>query len=162
MKISVVSWYRAQRQFVKDQVVIACIAVAVFGLSVTFDVFDKIVAWVYRHDTWEMDELFTVSIYLVFAIGIYAWRRHRELRDQIQKREQAEAEKARLIPELESARASVSTLQRLVPMCSSCKRVRDDRGSWYKMEVYMETQFRARVDDGLCPDCARRLYGERH
>ncbi len=160
MKRGIVGWYRARRQFAREQIWIGCIAIGLFAFSARFDIFDKIIAWVYRHDTWELDELFTVSIYLVFALGLYAWRRHKELREQMARRERAEAEKARLVPELESALAHVSQLQRLVPICSSCKRVRDDRGYWYNLEVYMETHYRARMDDGICPDCARRLYGD--
>jgi hypothetical protein len=138
--------------------VILLVGVLVFALSATFDVFNRIIAWLYRHDTWQIDELFTVSLYLVLAIAIYAWRRHRELVIQTRLRERAESESARLIPELESALDDVSTLKKLLPLCSSCKKVRDDRGYWSRVEEYVEIHYQARFDDGLCPECARKLY----
>jgi hypothetical protein len=143
----------------RDVIIITSLSILVFSISATFDVFNSIISWIYRHDTWQLDELFTVAVYLVFAIAIYARRRHKELVVQMHLREQAEAEKARIIPELESARADVSVLKRLLPICSSCKRVRDDKGYWNQVEVYIETHFLTRLDDGTCPDCARRLYG---
>ncbi len=146
----------------KDFLVIAAGAVAVFAVSSAFDLFDKVIGWIYRHDTWQLDELFTVAIYLVFAMWAYGWRRHRELQEQVQRRERAEAEKARLIPELESVRADVAVLQKLIPVCSSCKRVRDDQGYWNRVEEYMKTSYHARFDTGMCPECARRIYSMVH
>jgi hypothetical protein len=143
----------------RELMVIAVLSVLVFAFSATFDIFNKIISWVYSHDTWQLDELFTVAIYLVVATAIYAWRRYAELIDQVRRREQAETEKARLIPELDNARADVSALKKLLPICSSCKRVRDDTGYWNQVEVYIESHLLARLDDGICPDCARKLYG---
>jgi uncharacterized membrane protein SirB2 len=142
----------------RDMTVILIVGVLVFALSATFDVFNRVIAWVYRHDTWQIDELFTVSLYLVLAFAIYAWRRHRELVIQTRRREHAESERARLIPELESALDDVSALKKLLPLCSYCRKVRDDRGYWSRVEEYVEIHFQARFDDGLCPECARKLY----
>jgi uncharacterized membrane protein SirB2 len=143
----------------RDFIIITSVSIVVFTISATFDIFNSIISWIYRHDTWQLDELFTVAVYLVFAITIYARRRHRELVVQMQLRKQVEAEKAQIIPELERARADVSVLKRLLPICSSCKRVRDDKGYWNRVEVYIETHFFTKLDDGTCPDCARELYG---
>jgi hypothetical protein len=144
---------------VQDIVVIAILAILVFAFSAAFDIFNAVIAWVYRHDTWQLDELFSVSIFLVVAMGFYAWRRNRELTEQIRRREQAEAEKAHLIPELETALADVYALKKLLPFCISCRRVREDSGYWNQVEEYLESHFSTRFDDGLCPDCARRFYG---
>jgi hypothetical protein len=144
---------------VQDIVVIAILAILVFAFSAAFDIFNAVIAWVYRHDTWQLDELFSVSIFLVAAMGFYAWRRNRELTEQIRRREQAEAEKAHLIPELETALADVYALKKLLPFCISCRRVREDSGYWNQVEEYLESHFSTRFDDGLCPDCARRFYG---
>jgi hypothetical protein len=146
----------------KDMMVITALSVIVFACSALFDIFNKIISLVYRHDTWQLDELFTVSVYLVFAIALYARRRHRELVVEIRRRQEAEEERARLIPELESALADVFRLKKLLPICSSCKRVRDDKGYWSQVEDYVETHFPARFDDGLCPDCTKMLIGNGH
>jgi hypothetical protein len=158
---SVFAYFLKKPRAFKDLVIVVALGLIVFAISAAFDIFNKIISLVYRHDTWQLDELFTVAVYLVFAIAIYARRRHNELVVQVRRREQAEAEKARLVPELESALADVATLRKLLPICSSCKKVRDDRGSWNEVEVYIESHFLARLDDGICPDCARKLYGER-
>lgn len=146
-------------QSFQDIIVIGILTILVFTFSAAFDIFNAIIGWVYRHDTWQLDELFSVSVFLVVAIGVYAWRRNRELTEQIRRREQAEAEKAKLIPELETALADVHALKKLLPFCTSCRRVREDSGYWNEVEVYMVSHFSTRLDDGLCPDCARKFYG---
>ncbi|MEO8167346.1 MAG: hypothetical protein ABI623_03805 [bacterium] len=141
-----------------DLLIILVSAAAVFVLAARFDVFKKILDWMYSHDTWKLDELFTVTIYLVIATAVYAWRRHRELVKETQHRLKAETEKAQLAPRLESALADVSILKALLPMCTSCKRVRDDQGYWDEVESYIENHFSTRMDAGLCPDCAVNIY----
>jgi hypothetical protein len=142
----------------RDLVIIALLALILFAVSAAFDLFNRIIEWVYTHDTWQLDELFTVALYLVAAGIVFGWRRHRELIAQIDCRERAEFERARLIPELENALADVSRLKTLLPICSSCRRVRDDSGYWSEVEEYVEIHFSTRFDDGLCPECARKLY----
>jgi hypothetical protein len=142
----------------RDLVVIAFLSILIFAVSATFDLFNKLITWVYRHDTWQLDELFTVFVFLMIAFAIYAWRRHKELLSQIERREKAEAERAELVPQLESARADISTLKKLLPLCASCKKVRDDTGYWSQVEVYIEAHFHTKFDEWICPECARKLY----
>jgi hypothetical protein len=54
----------------------------------------------------------------------------------------------------------VKVLQGLLPICASCKNVRDDKGYWSQVETYIEQHSSAHFTHGLCPDCARRLYPE--
>jgi hypothetical protein len=153
---SIVRYLQARPRPFKDRVMIIVGAAVIFALSARFDVFNKVVDWMYKHDTWQLDELFTVAVYLVLAIGIYAVRRNRELKEQIRLRERAEQMTEKLIPELESARADIRRLRVLVPICSSCKRVRGESGYWEEVETYVEVNLRTRLDHGLCPDCARQ------
>lgn len=150
---------RSSRNAFKELIVILVLSVIVYGISAKFDIFDTIIGWIYRHDTWQLDELFTVAVFLVVAMAVYGWRRYRELIVQMHRREQAEMESSQLIPELEAALADVSALEKLIPICSSCKRLRDDKGYWNQVEEYPATHLRARFDAGICPECARRLYG---
>jgi hypothetical protein len=152
----------ARSQSSRDLIIILAVAIFIFVISAIFDVFDKIIAWIYKHNTWQLDELFTVAIYLLFGFAVYAWRRRRELLIQIRSRERAEAAHARLIPKLETALADVSKLKKLLPICSSCKRVRDAKGYWSQVEDYIEMNLQTRLDGGLCPDCAKNLYGDVH
>ncbi|MEW6543404.1 MAG: hypothetical protein AB1411_07320 [Nitrospirota bacterium] len=51
-------------------------------------------------------------------------------------------------------------LRELLPICASCKKIRDDKGYWNLLEEYFEEHGQARFTHGLCPECATRLYPE--
>jgi len=78
----------------------------------------------------------------------------------IAERERAEREKEKLIKKLQDALAEVETLSGLLPMCSSCKKVRDDKGYWNQIDAYIQQHSRAQFSHGICPECAEKLYGE--
>jgi DNA-binding NtrC family response regulator len=80
--------------------------------------------------------------------------------DERRQRRTAEAERERLITELTAALAKVKTLSGLLPICSSCKNIRDDQGYWNRLEVYLQQHSEATLTHGICPDCAQRLYPE--
>lgn len=61
---------------------------------------------------------------------------------------------------LENALAEVKALRDLLPMCASCKAVRDDDGAWHVLEEYLLENANARVSHGLCPSCVHELYPE--
>lgn len=61
---------------------------------------------------------------------------------------------------LERALSEVNTLRSLLPMCSHCKKVRDDEGLWSRLEAYVSTHTDTKFSHGLCPDCIRELYPE--
>ena len=86
------------------------------------------------------------------------FRRYQELVAEAERRQQAEAATAKLVPALERAREDAASLRKIVPVCPSCKRIRDTRGNWYEMETYLEIHYMTRVNDGLCPGCARDAY----
>ncbi len=62
--------------------------------------------------------------------------------------------------ELQDAMAKVQTLSGLLPICTSCKRIRDDEGYWKQVEEYIEEHSTAEFTHGYCPDCMRKLYPE--
>jgi len=70
----------------------------------------------------------------------------------------AEAERERLITELREALAKVKTLSGLLPICSSCKKIRDDKGYWKQIEVYIAANSQADFSHGLCPECGLEHY----
>jgi hypothetical protein len=65
-----------------------------------------------------------------------------------------------LIGELTEALAKIKTLSGLLPICSSCKKIRDDGGYWQKIEFYISEHTQAEFTHGICPDCLTRLYPE--
>ena len=85
---------------------------------------------------------------------------HEEIKIEIKERIQAQNEKDTLIVELKDALGKVKTLSGLLPICASCKKIRDDRGSWKQTESYICDHSEAQFTHGLCPECAKKLYPE--
>lgn len=73
-------------------------------------------------------------------------------------RSRVEQERVKLIGELKHALAQVKTLRGLIPICASCKKIRDDQGYWEQIEVYIHNHSDAEFSHGFCPDCLSRLY----
>lgn len=73
-------------------------------------------------------------------------------------RQLIEEERERLIKELKAALENVKTLKGLLPICASCKRIRDDTGYWNQIEAYVRDHTEAEFSHGICPDCAQKLY----
>jgi len=81
------------------------------------------------------------------------------LRD-ITPRKRAQAEREQLIGELQNALAQVKVLSGLLPICASCKKIRDEKGQWAPVEKYIRERADVSFTHGICPECARRLYPE--
>ncbi len=71
---------------------------------------------------------------------------------------QAEQERESLIGELKGALEKVRTLGGLLPICASCKKIRDDKGYWNQLEKYLGDHTDAKLTHGLCPDCAKIYF----
>ena len=76
----------------------------------------------------------------------------------ISERKASEREREQLIAELEQALAEIKTLQGILPICASCKKIRDDKGSWNQIEAYIHAHSDAQFSHGICPDCLETLY----
>lgn len=72
----------------------------------------------------------------------------------------AERERDRLIGELQAALAQVRTLSGLLPICSYCKQIRDDRGYWNRIERYVSERSDAQFSHSICPECMRKHFPE--
>ncbi len=64
------------------------------------------------------------------------------------------------ITELKAAQARVKVLSGLLPICSNCKKIRDDTGYWNRIEAYIHDHSEADFTHGICPTCSRELYPE--
>ena len=60
--------------------------------------------------------------------------------------------------ELQSALAEVKELKGILPICASCKKIRDDKGYWQQIESYISSHSEAEFSHGICPACIARLY----
>lgn len=78
----------------------------------------------------------------------------------ITQRVEMEQEKEWLLQEFQDALAKIKTLNGLIPICASCKKVRDDKGYWNQIEEYIQTHSQAEFSHGVCPGCMEELYPE--
>ena len=83
-----------------------------------------------------------------------------QLKVQIEERKKTEKEKEKLIVELKKALGEVKVLGGLLPICASCKKIRDDKGYWNQLEDYIQKHSDAEFSHSVCPDCAKVLYPE--
>ena len=80
------------------------------------------------------------------------------LMTDITDRKIAEEEREKLIVELQEALSNVKVLSGLLPICASCKKIRNDKGYWEQIEMYVKDHSDADFSHGICPDCAKKLY----
>ena len=85
-------------------------------------------------------------------------QKNRLLEQEIKEREKTRKEREELITELQQALDEVKTLSGLLPICSNCKKIRDDKGYWNKIEGYIQEHSQAKFSHSICPECARKLY----
>jgi len=93
-----------------------------------------------------------VTYLLIWVMGMagqFAARYHLNLEKQ---------EREKVIGELRQALDEVKTLSGLLPICASCKKIRDDTGYWNQLEEYFIHHTEVQFSHGLCPDCAKKIY----
>lgn len=79
--------------------------------------------------------------------------KNRQLQNQNEKLEKKKTE-------LQEALDNIKTLRGLIPICASCKKIRDDDGFWQQVEAYISEHSQAQFSHSLCPECAKKLYPE--
>lgn len=80
------------------------------------------------------------------------------LEEELAERRRLEAEREKLIEELQSSLDEIKTLRGILPICSSCKKIRDDQGAWNRLELYIMKHSEAEFSHSLCPECVQTLY----
>jgi hypothetical protein len=96
-----------------------------------------------------------ISLTLALAIGLVCSRRLHRARRQSFAAHLLERETGVL---LEAALAQLKTLEGILPICSACKKIREDDGAWVALDEYVSDHSTARFSHGMCPDCIARLY----
>jgi len=95
----------------------------------------------------------TMSIVNVCGLTIENAKRYQQIKDAENKVRQ-EKEK------LEKAMSEIKTLSGLLPICASCKKIRDDKGYWNQIEGYIQKHSAAKFSHSMCPECSDELYGK--
>ncbi len=88
-----------------------------------------------------------------------------EFRQRVAELEEAQAatiarahQPADLAQVLSEGLGRVKTLKGLLPICTSCKKIRDDQGYWNQLEIYIREHSEADFSHGLCPECVKKFY----
>lgn len=76
-------------------------------------------------------------------------------------RKSIEQEREENIKKLKRALDEINTLKGIVPICASCKKIRDDKGYWNQLETYIQKHSDASFSHGVCPECSDKLYGDK-
>ena len=84
---------------------------------------------------------------------------YRPLSTHMAERVRMEEGREKLIGELKTALERIKVLSGLLPVCASCKRIKDDAGGWVSMEKYISERSDAQFTHSICDVCAERLYG---
>jgi GAF domain-containing protein len=84
-------------------------------------------------------------------------RNLKRLEQALAARGRAEAERQRTLDELKAALANIHTLEGLLPICLSCKKIQDQRGQWQPFEYYVRAHSEAKVMHKICPDCSKAI-----
>ena len=96
-----------------------------------------------------LEKIFGYLLGFVFiAVGIWKW-----IPGMIELREKRKRE-------LEKAKEEIKTLSGFLPICASCKKIRDDKGYWKQIESYIEAHSDAHFSHCLCEACSDKIYGE--
>lgn len=91
----------------------------------------------------------TISILAIWVTALIGLR----LKDEYQRREKA-------IDDRNKALEQLRILRGYLPICASCKKIRDDQGYWTQIEVYIRDHSEADFSHGICPECVEKLYPE--
>ena len=83
---------------------------------------------------------------------------HLMLRNLQKELEEKNTDLQQLNRELSVALEEIKTLRGIIPICSHCKKIRDDTDSWQRLEEYISTHSEAKFSHGICPDCAKKHY----
>jgi hypothetical protein len=114
----------------------------------------------------------TVSMGLLWLLGFAGlFLANRGLKNRVMERDRAEAELQKAHDELEKrvkertadlkkALDDINTLKGIVPICSYCKKIRDDKGYWNQLEAYIQKHSEAEFSHSICQECARKYYPE--
>ncbi len=80
----------------------------------------------------------------------------------ITERKRAQKEREKLIKELQEALKEIKTLRGILPICSYCKKIRNDKGYWEQVDVYIHKHSQADISHGICPECMKKHYPEEY
>ncbi len=104
--------------------------------------------------------LFATGLGAVVVVAFVLFRNFRREKESKERLTLINQEKQRLINDLTVAMENIRTLGELLPICSNCKSIRDDKGYWQAVDRYISANTDTKLSHGICPDCIDKLYPE--
>ena len=126
-------------------------SVVVFLIAAQYEAMEHFTALLRHYEPWEIDELIVVALFLVTALTFFSirrWMAFRTVNAALRQRNR----------DLQHALIQIKELKGVLPICSVCKKIRDDEDSWHQLEAYIESHTHAEFTHGICPECTGRLY----
>jgi hypothetical protein len=103
----------------------------------------------------QLDALRALSRQVVAQLELR--RNLKQLEQSLAARDRAEMERERMLRQLKAALANIHTLEGLLPICLSCKKIQDQKGVWQPFEYYLRAHSEAKVSNKICPDCSKAI-----
>ena len=106
----------------------------------------------------------TGMVILIFLMidGYFVFFLYRRATREIRARGELEKAQQKTILELQKAMNEIKTLEGILPICSFCKKIRDDKGYWEQVEAYFHKCSKAEFSHSICPDCMKKYYPEEY
>lgn len=108
-----------------------------------------------QHNYWILLDSLLLILLLSPVLYFYVYK---PLNEQINIEKKLQQQKNDLIDELQNALSEIKQLSGFIPICASCKNIRDDQGYWKRVEQYITERSEAEFSHGICPDCTKKLY----
>jgi len=142
---------KAVRKFFIQMAVVVVLGIIFYFFSAKYDFLEKLATISREHEKWEIDEFLSLSVFAVISLLIFVVIR------LIEFIKSNDALKDKTI-ELENSLSEIKQLRGILPICASCKKIRDDKGYWNQIEFYIRTHSDVEFSHGICPECAKKLY----
>jgi len=128
---------------IKLEIAIGSIVLVIsFLIFAYFDVLEALVEWSKNYERYEIDEILSTLFVLVILLLIFSIRRWRE--------------SIYLSNKLQQALNKIEVIKGIVPICSYCKKARDDDGDWYEIKPYVHSHPIVEFSKGICPICKEK------
>lgn len=136
-----------------DMIIITVCSIIVYVFAGYYDILEKLLIFLHNYEQWEIDELIVVSIFLTLAFAVFIYRR---LCEQVLLSEEIRSQNE----EINRAMAEIRQLKEIIPICSLCRKIRDDDGFWHQVEAYISAHTNSAFSHSICPECLDRYYQE--
>jgi len=133
-----------------DLAIIGALAIITYVVAGTYDILEKIVEFSRQYESYEIDEIITVFIIVVFCLGVFSYRRWQEAI-------QTQRSIAQRNRKLKETQAEIKQLKGLIPICSYCKNLRNSAGYWQIVDDYFRENTEADLAHSICHECIDKL-----